>query len=261
MAGSSAAPAGNMSQPSVKDQTSALTPSPVPSFTYSEGHGISYELSDAPPMCVRTTLHSMTLDQMQVLAWLQQYRSDIILAAKDFKVDRRAIAGAIAWEALENVHGSVGGGFRKSAGVIVGAGKLHLKRPSWGAVGGLVYPVITDEDTWPKAAEDAGIIAKPKTSGDRAAIAGSPKGAIRYIGASLDLIAITYEKAGSPGKCDPPIRHNPIILTNVYQAKLPSEWARRVKTIKPGETLKGGNEMDIWISRNLQYLEDGVGTP
>jgi hypothetical protein len=263
MAGNSPSPAGTVPQPSVKDQTSALTPSPVPSFTYREGHGISYELSDAPPMCVRTSLHSMTLDEMQVLAWLQQYRGEIVSAAKEFQVDRRAIAGAIAWEALENVHGSFGGGFRKTAGVIVGPGKLHLQRPTWGAVmgSGLVYPKFTDDDTWPKATEDAGLMSKPKTADDRAAVAATPKGSIRYIAASFDLIATTYEKAGSPGKCDPPIRHNPVILTNVYQAKDPSQWAHRVKTIKPGETLKGGNEMDIWIGRHIQYLEDGVGTP
>ena len=256
------------------DGTNARIPmpktGPAEGFRYlhtdSEGEYISYELRDAPPMCVPTTLRSMNLEQMRVLAWLQKYRGDIVTAASKYKVDRRAIAGVIAWEALENVHGAFGGGLRKAAGMIVGPGKPHLLRLDVCGRGDSAAICLTDDNTWPKAAEDAGIIDKqdagiPFFGGDRAKVMATPEGAIQYIGASMDLIAQIYEKAGSPGICNPPIRHNPVILTNIYQGKDPSEWEARVKKIKPGEELQGGNEMDVWVGSHLQYLQDGVGTP
>ena len=50
---------------------------------------------------------------------LTQHRAEIIAAERRFKVDRRAIAGAIAWEALINVRGR----FTQIFGRGVGPGK------------------------------------------------------------------------------------------------------------------------------------------
>ena len=258
---------GATNRPQVDGGTLNLGATTAPSFRYTEGKGISYELRSAPPMCVMTSLSTLTEDEMQVLAWLVVNRPVIVAAAARFSVDRRAIAGAIAWEALENVAGTFKGSARKAAGITVGPGKLHMVEVGVWAVAGssLLLPALSDDDTWPKAVETAGLMT-PQTLDDRRALAATDGGAILYVAASLDLIATIYEKAGSPGVCSPSIRHNPLVLTNVYNAKGPMTWEARVKAIKPGETLSAGtpgagNRMDIWVAGHLQYLEDGVGVP
>lgn len=253
---------GLTNRPVVDAGTLTPTESGTRSFVYTKGDGVSYELRHAPAMCVSTSLATLSEDEMQVLAWMVVNRARIVAAAFTFKVDRRAIAGAIAWEALQNVQGNARGGLRKGAGIIVGPGKLHMVEPSWFSPfgGGLVVPCLSDTNTWPKAVEDAGIL-PTQTLNDRKARAATDAGAIAHVAASLSLIAAIYEDAGSPGVCSPPMRHNPVILTNVYNARGPSEWKARVATIKAGESLKRGNPMDVWVDSHLQYLEDGVGVP
>ena len=63
---------------------------------------LSFEMDNAPFMSVPTHLSGLTLPQMRVLAWLRKYSLQIAAAEQRWRVDRRAIAGAIAWEALEN---------------------------------------------------------------------------------------------------------------------------------------------------------------
>jgi hypothetical protein len=262
---------------SVKDQTSPLmaTPSP-PGVTYVKGvtpgqerfhhrnwfaetilgKGISFELSDAPAMCVPTTLRSISEDEMQVLAWLRKYKGEIIAAEAEFQVDRKAIAGAIAWEAIHNIQGS---GFRAD-----GPGKMHRwdlqVRPSPFSETGVAL-VVSDEDMWVKEVENAGLL-PPQDPGDRRKLLQTPGGAIKYIGAAMGLIARIYEKNGSPGVCSPSIRLNPPVLTNEYQGSTAKKWMARVKTITIIEVLKPGNQMGLWVAdpRNVQYLEDAVGS-
>jgi hypothetical protein len=89
---------------------------------YLGSEDVSYELSDAPRMCVQTSLDEISLAQMRVLAWLTQHRAEIIAAERGFNIDRRAIAGAIAWEALMNVRGTLTQVFGRG----VGPGKAHV---------------------------------------------------------------------------------------------------------------------------------------
>jgi hypothetical protein len=63
-------------------------------------------------------LRDLTPAQRQVLAWLRAYRREIEQAEREFRIDRRAIAGAIAWEMLKNV-------WQQSLRS-VGPGKIHL---------------------------------------------------------------------------------------------------------------------------------------
>lgn len=257
---------GLTNRPDVDGGTLNLGASTAPAFRYTEGKGISYELRHAPAMCVTTSLSTLSEDEMQVLAWLVVNRTAIVAAAARFKVDRRAIAGAIAFEALENAVGSIKGSARKAAGITVGPGKLHMVEVKWRFVPNsapMLYPSLDDGDglTWPKDVEDADLM-PAQTFGDRCAIAATDEGAIQYVAAAMDLIATTYESAGSPGICTPPIRHNPVILTSVYNSKGPKSWSAWVKSkIAPGHKLGGGNLMDIWVASHLQYLEDGVGVP
>ncbi len=273
MAGIPPGPTGSgKPQGSVKDQTTALMATPPPLTTgvtytkgitpgqerfHHKGTGISFELSDAPAMCVPTTLRTISEDEMQILAWILQYKGEIIAAEAEFQVDRRAIAGAIAWEAIHNV--------LKSSLRAVGAGKPHLW--DWKLRLDFLTPIlvgvdISDEDMWVKEVENAKIL-PPRSSAERRELLRKPEEAIRYVGATMSLIARIYEDNGSPGVCSPPIRLNPPILTNEYQGSTAKKWKARVKTIKPGEVLKPGNKMALWIAdpRNVQYLEDAVGSP
>lgn len=196
-------------------------------------------------MCVPTTLIQISLDEMRVLAWLREHKVEIIAAEAEFQVDRRAVAAAIAWEALENV--------RSFSIRAEGPGKEHVFRWS-------LRSISTDEGTWAKAVEDSGLLPVQPYS-IRVKTLHSASGGIRYVAATMDLIAIIYEKHGSPGVCAPPIRLNPAILTNVYQGSDPERWTERVRTIKVGEVVKPGNPMALWytIPRSQQLIEDGVG--
>lgn len=262
MPGAPVGPTGKREEAgSVKGKTAPLTVTPPPvsgGIEYFKGDGISFELQDAPAVCVPTTLNKISLEEMQVLGWLRQYRSQIIAAEAKFHVDRRAIAAAIAWEALKNVHS-------RSARA-VGAGKPHVWRIDWFALGGLVYIAPTAEGTWVKQVEDAKLLPE-QSYDDRRKLLQTPAGAIQYIAAIMDLIATIYEGYGSPGVCNPPIRENLVILTNEYQSSDGNKWTARMKTIRKGEVLTGPKtdpdtkSMAVWISkpRNVQYIEDGVG--
>jgi len=266
MPGMPVGPAGKREElGAIKGKTAPLTATPAPGTTgieYFQGDGISFELRDAPAVCVPTSLSKISYEEMQVLGWLRTYRSQIIAAETEFNVDRRAIAAAIAWEALKNVWS-----FSVHA---VGPGKPH----TWRSDSFLWLPIapeawldsVTDEGTWVKQVEDAHILPN-RSFADRNKLLRTPSGAIQYIGAIMDLIATIYEENGSPGVCDLPIRKNPVILTNEYQGSDANKWKARMKTIKPDEPLTGPKQdpdtksMAVWISkpRNLQYIEDAVG--
>lgn len=250
---------------SVKGKTGPLAVTPMPGASgieYFKGDGISFELQDAPAVCVPTSLNKISYEEMQVLAWLRQYSSLIIAAEAEFHVDRRAIAAAIAWEALKNVW--------SHSVHAVGPGKPHTWRSGsylWIIVspGGWASS-ITDEGTWVKQVEDAGLLPK-QTFSDRNKLLKTPQGAIQYIGAIMGLIAKIYEDNGSPGVCNPSIRENLVILTNEYQGSDGKKWTARMKTIKKGEVLSGPKSepdtksMAVWIAnpRNVQFVEDAVG--
>src|SRR4051812_24709367 len=61
---------------------------------------------------------SLTPAEEQVFACLHAHRADIVEAEQRFQVSRVAIAGAIAWEMLENA--------RTGSARSVGFGKVHL---------------------------------------------------------------------------------------------------------------------------------------
>ena len=80
-----------------------ISPAPPKPVRYLSREDVSFELKDAPFACVNTSLRVISLAEMRVLAWLQEHRHEITTAERRFRADRRAIAGAIAWEALQNV--------------------------------------------------------------------------------------------------------------------------------------------------------------
>lgn len=222
----------------------ARTPAPGPvGLRYVKGGGISYELQDAPAECVPTTLKVISFDEMRVLAWLQEHRDEIIAAEQKFNIDRRAIAGAIAFEALENIRGS----WTPSS---VGPGKIHIHRGwKWHFI---YIPELWNNDTVVKQAEEAGYLPK-RTLDERKKDLSTPAGAIMAIAGIMAAGADIAAKRGYD------IRWNPVILTNFYQGADLEEWKKHLASKKPSEPLKGGNPMDLWVSTHLQYLEDAVG--
>jgi hypothetical protein len=174
----------------------------------------------------------------QVFACLNARRREIVDAEKTFGVTRLAIAGAIAWEMLENV--------RTHSPRSVGYGKVHLYNyhfsSSW-------------YETAAKQAEDRGYIA-PQSKEERKLLLATPEGAIRYIAAIMAAIA---DIAGRLGTRD--IRFDPEILTNVYQSMDLKEWEAHLLAKPKNATLAGGNKMDRWVMSNLGFLIAAVGQP
>jgi hypothetical protein len=220
---------------------------------YLDSEDLSYELSDAPRMCVVTSLNEISLAQMRVLAWLTQHRTEIIAAEQRFRVDRRAIAGAIAWEALMNVRGRVTQIFGRG----VGPGKAHVWDYS--------VTITPTEDTLVKQVEDADWLPEderlPRRSYcARKSLLETPEGAITYMAAAMNAAAHLARDAGFSS-----IRRRPEVLTFFWQKKDLNSWQQHLAGKAKGTGFGTGpdpaHDMDLWVKKNLRYLEDAVGTP
>jgi hypothetical protein len=203
--------------------------------------------------------------QMQVLAALRAYQSEIIAAEQKFRVDRRALAGAIAWEMLENPPGRMRRAARSVMPVprTVGWAKVHLFNFSksgafWGGVGSGPLGALAgalDFNTIAKETEDAGYL--PKLSfNDRKELLATPEGAIKYVAAIMAAVAELAERYGFDD-----IRSDPAILTNVFQGETLKSWEEKLRKKPAGTPFVAGNDMALWVGRNMTFLEDGVGAP
>jgi Domain of unknown function (DUF4157)/Protein of unknown function (DUF1402) len=202
---------------------------------------ISFELASAATLQhVSTDLPTLSEGEMHVLAWLRKYKLDIEAAENSSCVDRRAIAGAIAWEALENV--------KKFSLRAAGPGKVH-------------YKTIFTGTTTAEQVEKAGYIAQ-RTDEVRKEILSKPEGAITYIAAIMRADADAIAVAGYD------IYRDPAMLANFYNAWTLQEikvHAQRLienrKVNEPLIPLTIGNKMGYWVRDHLRYLESGVGKP
>jgi hypothetical protein len=225
----------------VRDGTTPLCCSPVPGpsrgpETVSDEIGASY-LPVRSNSCIDGA-------EMQVLAALRSQKTSIVEAEQKFRIDRRAIAGAIAWEMLENAPDwkrrfiiSITG-IRRSAGW----GKVHLFNYS-------ISPTVAEE------IEAAGYLPKV-SSAQRKTILSTPEGAITYVAAIMAAIADLAARNGFED-----IRSNPSILTNEYQADTLKKWEEKLRKKAPDTPFVAGNAMALWVRKRLSFLEDAVGTP
>jgi hypothetical protein len=172
--------------------------------------------------------------EKQVFACLNAWRSVIENAESTFRVSRLAIAGAVAWELLENV--------RTWSPRSTGFGKVHLYNYNF-------------RGTVAEQAESRGYLPK-KTYSERKLILTTPEGAITYVAGIMAAIADITTRHGFGD-----IRNDPVMLTNVYQSKDLDEWEAHLKKKRAGSTLAGGNPMDIWVAKNNAFLTAAVGTP
>jgi hypothetical protein len=203
--------------------------------------------------------------QMQVLAALRSRQAAIAAAEQRFRVDRRAIAGAIGWEMLKNPPDWKRRILRSVSPIprSVGWGKVHLYNfsgtgaaagladfgPLGGLAGALDFHAIAQET------EEAGYLPK-RSFFQRKKVLATPEGAITYIAAIMAAIA---DLAGKYGFDD--IRGNPSILTNVYQGETLSSWEEKLKRKPRGTDFVAGNEMAIWVQQNGSFLQEAVGDP
>jgi hypothetical protein len=211
-----------------------------------ENRTISYELKDAwklPPPA--NPPPGLTKAEAQVLRWLQDHSSEIEGAEAKWQVDRRAIAGAIAWEALRNVP-TINVQPPLHIGRASGPGKVHYSdNRSWGEGNPLSRQV-----------ERAGYLPRVSMDQRREILATSP-GAIDYIGASMSAFSDIAASSGHQIN----IRRLPEILTSEYNGDDLDKWQNRLNQKAVGTAFTPGNEMGIWVAGHLTYLEAAVGTP
>jgi hypothetical protein len=209
------------------------------------GDRISFELAGAwtlpdPVIPPTNTPLQMTSAERKVLAWLQRYRETIIKAEQSWRVDREAIAGAIAWEAMKNVRDRPWDG----TGRAVGPGKVHYSTErSWGEGNPLA-----------KQVEDAGYL--PNIDMDvRRGILRTTDGSINYIGACFAALADVAGKYGFNIRC------RPEILTNAYQGRDLVLFDQDMRAKPKNAELKPGNLMALWVTdaKVRAYLNAGVG--
>jgi hypothetical protein len=191
---------------------------------------VSIELLDAP---------SGTTPEQRVERWLQKYRRLILTAENKFSVDRRAIAGAIAWEALNNVRSWYGAGFARFRG----PGKVHYKE-------GYVF----EGEPVAKQIETAGYLSKKSKEG-REKILSTIRGSITYIGAIMRAFADVALTAGYQLSCNPPM------LTTFFNAWDLNQVKALFKKKKAPQVLTPNDEMGGWVKKNLSYLEKAIGKP
>ncbi|NOZ70116.1 MAG: DUF4157 domain-containing protein [Deferribacteres bacterium] len=221
----------------------ALTEWTIIKYKYKQE--ISFELADAPyPSEEELKKLNMPLPQARVYLWLKTYKNEIIDAETKFRVDRRAIAGAIAWEALENV--------TPLSLRAVGLGKVHY----WDWYG----PFFGPKKTVAEQVEESGYLPH-LTEKKRKEILKTPSGSIEYIGAIMSAFADEAEKPHDSGWKGENIRLRPEILTNAYQSEDIDSWAEHLDSKKPGDELKPGTPMALWVQANIVFLEKAVGKP
>jgi cell wall-associated NlpC family hydrolase len=197
---------------------------------------VSFELSNAPKLSVPTSL-TLSEDEMRVLAWLRQHQSAIIAAEQKYRVDRRAIAAAIAWEALANVKPA----WRTLRAV--GPGKVHYKEN-----------FLSEGNPIAKETEAAGYL-PARTEMQRMVLLSTTAGSIEYIAAIMAAIA------DAAGSADYDLRTDPVILTNVYQGSTLRKWKAHLAAKTPGAPMSPGNPMGIWTRDHLDFLQEAVGEP
>jgi hypothetical protein len=163
------------------------------------------------------------------LSWLEAHQAKIVDVERRRRVDRRAIAAAIAWEALENTTWP----FSRRA---VGVGKVHVKSS--------VVQQVEAAGYMPGHSDEA-----------REALLRNADDAIEYIGAIMEAQADIAEGSGRD------IRRRVDILTNEYNGRDLEQWRQHLARKKPGAPLVPENPMALWARDNLWYIELGVGTP
>ena len=195
--------------------------------------GVSTELSDSP---------EAGSSAERVFKWLQARAVEIGWLESLFGVDRRAIAGAIAWEALCNPRWFFPTGI---FGRFVGAGKPHvrelMKAPP---------AVIYSGETVPDEVEEAGLLPRRSVPEREIALA---RDSIPYIAAGMRL-AVDIARAYGVD-----ISRDPAMLTWFWVSSNASKFIAHLSSKKDRTFDPTQEEMPRWVMENLSWLEAAVG--
>jgi hypothetical protein len=218
-----------------------------------EVSGVSYELDDPPVMSVEDLsghfppselafLNDLDDDRRAVLGWLIEYGDEIVAQETARGIDRRAIAGAIAWEALVNVQS-----WWTPSRAAGGPGKVH-SHTDFGPDRRLAAP---------EEVEIRGLIPQ-RDDKTREELLRTPVGAIDYIGAIMQAMAQDADSQGFD------IWRDPAVLTWGYRSKYVDDFRSHMeKKAKEGNSTfdTSSDDMATWVTGNLHYLELAVGKP
>jgi hypothetical protein len=241
-------------------KTSTGTPGPVGKNDDAERKacekGVSWELRDACQLPdAPGTNPSMNVPQRKVGAWLADHLNLIVNAEAYWQVDRRAIAAAIAWEAIENVQRP----FRSWTGRSRGPGKVHVGTWYSQALGEFL---TTIEQT-----EEAGYLKGVGITKDnlKARLA-TPEGAINCIAAVMRSDADVVTRIG--GYPESQTYWNAPNLAAWYHGKqlyeLVGIYSKKHYNGKPDDRLDpGAIPMGVWLKdqKHSDYLSAFVGSP
>ncbi|OLD68161.1 MAG: hypothetical protein AUI45_11330 [Acidobacteria bacterium 13_1_40CM_2_56_11] len=213
------------------------SPPPTPEAT-----DLSIELQDAP---------DAPTPELRVLSWLEKYQPNIAKAERTWGVDRRAIAGAIAWEALWNPHKSYYG----PLGRFRGAGKVHDTDLEHRVYDDNIMEPPTD---WSlaKELEMSGVINPIRTEDQRKQYLSTVDGSLEYIGAAMHEFIRIARQSGYDLNCDLPI------LAFFFNARTLKKARKSFETKRAPEKLHWvDNQMAPWVKNNMPFLEKAVGKP
>lgn len=240
---------GVMFGPDCTSARDARLPGPTGVEALRPGCALSGELETACSLPDAATDLLLDPSSRAVHSWLREHQNLIIEAETAWGVDRRAIAGAIAWEALKNIRSH--GTFSRWSG----PAKVHVH----------VHFYESNVMTAAEEVEWLGYLGRQSGPAARDAIVATPSGAVKYIGAIMRSCAdIVTQLGGYPPE---KTYWNPPILTTWYQGKHPSDLARDYRRNKWNSTNHpllppGGDEekeMGTWVLFHLAFLEDAVG--
>ena len=202
---------------------------------------VSIELADAP---------AATTSEGRVFFWLLKNIGGIVATEQTYSIDRRAIAGAIAWEALRNPKDSLERELRTATGTarFSGPGKVHYKE-SLLPTTSLTPPGVTAAIE----IEQRGRL-PVQTVEQRRQIVATTVGALRYIGAIMRECSDIAAQGGYYLDCDPPS------LTTFYNSWDMHEVERLFSQRRVPAAL-APNDMGIWMGGNMTFIERAVGKP
>jgi hypothetical protein len=202
---------------------------------------VSVELADAPEASTSTG---------RVFLWLIKYISGIVNTEQEYHIDRRAIAGAISWEALLNPKDSLSAELRTATGTarFSGPGKVHYKE-SFLPTTALSPPGVTAAIE----IEQRGKL-PVKTEEQRRQVLATTPGALSYIGTIMRECSDIAAQGGYYLDCDPPS------LTTFYNSWDIHEVERLFSQRRVPAALTP-NEMGTWVTKNMAFIEMAVGKP
>jgi len=186
--------------------------------------GLSWELRNAP---------KASNAQWRVYYWLRRNARSIANAEKRYNVDGAAIAGVIAYEALEDVHPVT----IRPLARYSGPGKVHFKEFRY-----------SEGEPMSKVAELRGYVAKV-TMQQRARILATDSGSVSYIASIMAM----YARAGAAQGYD--LRCRADLLATFYSAWTLAEAQKRFRDIRAP---LAPNRVGTWVILQKHFLQNAV---